>query len=323
VEEVTVRPTILKLDRGPHKLKIDPVTNRIYIANKNSNSILVIDGQSDRLIERIKIEAPHDLIIDSEAQKMYVLSNYKILVLDSTTYQPIKGVDPIVTESLGNMTMNKNRDFIYLINDFNESIDVVDTENSELIKEIKTRSKAEGITTNVARNKIYVANSGSGSVSVIDGSLNKVVNTIDFKESTGWERFMNPRYPQKLVFEPSTGYLYVLFAAYGPIGYDTPGTTPIKVVSGSSDLPLTDSRLETTIVDLCINPSINVAYCIDKYYGRIDAYDTLVAKRFKTTPISKHARNISVNPTTNKLYVTIGGIFKNSIQIHLCIGILD
>jgi hypothetical protein len=51
------------------------------------------------------------------------------------------------------------------------------------------------------------------------------------------------------------------------------------------------------------------------YYGRIDAYDTLVAKRFKTTPFSKHARNISVNPTTNKLYVTVSGIFTNSLFV--------
>jgi YVTN family beta-propeller protein len=315
VEEVTVKPTVLKLDRGPHKLKIDPISNRIYIANKNSNSILVLDGQSDQLIKRIKIEAPRDLILDSESQRMYVLSNYKIVVLETATYQPINGVDPIITESVGNMTMNKNRDFIYLTNDFHESVDVVDVDNGELTKEIKTGSKPEGITTNVARNKIYVANSGSGSISIIDGSLNKVVNTIDFKESTRWERFMSPRHPKKLVYEPSTGYLYVLFTAYGPIGYDTPGTTPIKVVNGSSDLPLTDSQIETTITDLCVNTSNNIVYCIDKYYGRIDAYDTLVAKRFKTTPISKHARNISVNPVTNKLYVTVNGIFTNSLFV--------
>jgi YVTN family beta-propeller protein len=214
VEEVTVKPTVLKLDRGPHKLKIDPISNRIYIANKNSNSILVLDGQSDQLIERIKIEAPRDLILDSESQRMYVLSNFKIVVLETAKYQPINGVDPIITESVGNMTMNKNRDFIYLTNDFHESVDVVDVDNGELTKEIKTGSKPEGITTNVARNKIYVANSGSGSISIIDGSLNKVVNTIDFKESTRWERFMSPRHPKKLVYEPSTGYLYVLFTAY-------------------------------------------------------------------------------------------------------------
>lgn len=35
----------------------------------------------------------------------------------------------------------------------------------------------------------------------------------------------------------------------------------------------------------------------------------------KTTSISKHARSISVNPTTSKLYVTISGIFKNSLFV--------
>ena len=118
IEEVTVKPTVLGLDRGPHKLKVDVISNTIYVANKNSNSILVIDGKSDRLIERIKIEAPHDLIIDSESHRMYVLSNCKILVFDTITYRLIDGLDPIITESVGDMTMSTNRDFIYVANDF-------------------------------------------------------------------------------------------------------------------------------------------------------------------------------------------------------------
>lgn len=80
VEEVTVKPTVLKLDRGPYKLKIDPVANRIYISNKNSNSILVIDCQSDRLLERIKMKAPRGgnviatrTIMETPAVKMTML----------------------------------------------------------------------------------------------------------------------------------------------------------------------------------------------------------------------------------------------------------
>ncbi len=59
-EVVKVKPTVLSLDRGPDRLKVDPLTNMIYVANKNSNSILVVDGQSDRVINRIKIEAPKE-----------------------------------------------------------------------------------------------------------------------------------------------------------------------------------------------------------------------------------------------------------------------
>ena len=48
----------------PVGIKMNPITNKIYVANQYSNTISVIDGSNDQIISTIKVESfPYDLDI--------------------------------------------------------------------------------------------------------------------------------------------------------------------------------------------------------------------------------------------------------------------
>jgi len=116
-------------------LAVDPLTNKIYVANSGSNSLSMIDSDSGN-VTNIPVEAsPTHVAVSSLTSKIYVANSF------SRTVSVINGYKEISRIPVGTFPS-----FIA----------------------ISSRGLAE-------KEKIYVANSGSNTVSVINSSSDKVI----------------------------------------------------------------------------------------------------------------------------------------------------
>lgn len=137
--ETLKRSPDIKIGLSPVAVAVDQLRNKIYVADRDSNTVSVIDSNSGNVTNSIRVGIkPLEIIYVPETNKIYV-TNHR-----SNTVSVIDGFnDKVATQ---NLEVGKNPSSI----DFFQSVEY---------------------------NKIYVANEGSGTVSVINGSTDKKIGT--------------------------------------------------------------------------------------------------------------------------------------------------
>ncbi len=133
--------------KNPSSIALDPITNKLYVTNKGSDSVSVID------------------YFLSDDGKFHKVSNSTVLVRNYP---------------LG-IAINPDKNKIYVTNHYNNSVSVINGATKK-VDTIKVETNPSSIAIDPKSNKIYVANYGSNSISVIDGSTNKVIYTINVGE---------------------------------------------------------------------------------------------------------------------------------------------
>ena len=56
----------------PRRIVVDQGTNTIYVSNQGSESVSVIDGQTNQLVDTIEVFEPYEMTVDSTKNKVYV-----------------------------------------------------------------------------------------------------------------------------------------------------------------------------------------------------------------------------------------------------------
>ena len=64
----------VELEKGEYFVTINEKTNIVYVANNHSDSILVIDGTAKKIVDRIEIERPRELVINPGNNTLYAIS---------------------------------------------------------------------------------------------------------------------------------------------------------------------------------------------------------------------------------------------------------
>ena len=185
---------------------------------------------------------------------------------------------------------------------------VIDCSTNTVIETITVGVYPIAIAVNPQTNKIYVVNGQSNSVSVIDGSTNSVIKTLawdgDRTEFANVNQIGNK--PEYVAVNPKTNRIYVVNNWYGTI----------SVIDGS-----TDTVIDAICWGVGVNSGIypwmmfidsetNLGYVRWGIYERnfISIIDLDTNNEIGTIPgISGY---LSINPTTNKLYLCNGGLYE-------------
>ena len=76
---------------GPEGIAVNPVTNRVYVANSTESSVTVIDGAADAVIATVKAGSYcQSLAINPTTNRIYVANNsgHSVTVIDGATHRP-------------------------------------------------------------------------------------------------------------------------------------------------------------------------------------------------------------------------------------------
>jgi YVTN family beta-propeller protein len=260
-------PPGIRVGAEPQALAINPVTNKVYVANLDSSTISVINGSDDRVISQVKTakEGPWQVVVNSDTNMVYVHTSedYGLTIIDGA-------VDRI--------------------------IDNVTDVGSTL-----TRADAPVLTVGVSQeaNRVYVAQFPNIFIQ-IDGESNVVVNSTTMEDllipvegisstvlQTGWEddrlfAFHNSDFENSL--------LYVIDITSNTTGIFGTVTNTI--------------HLDHAPFAISINPNNDLVYATNSYNNSVSVIDPYVGKSVEDIKVGDYPYGIAIDSSANLIYVS-------------------
>ncbi|MGA2631822.1 MAG: choice-of-anchor D domain-containing protein, partial [Terriglobia bacterium] len=170
IDGATNATTTIPAGLSPHAVAVNPVTNKIYVANVSGNNVTVIDGATNATTTVTAGTSPWDAAVNPVTNQIYVTNAFgsSVTVIDGATDTSTTvavGVQPYA------LAVNPVSNKIYVANGANNNVTVIDgATNSTTTVVVGTVPCAVAV--NPVTNKIYVANRDSNNVTVIDGATN-------------------------------------------------------------------------------------------------------------------------------------------------------
>ncbi|MEP0824876.1 MAG: YncE family protein [Nitrososphaera sp.] len=126
ISEIIVHSTIVLGEEGwengsPSSIAINEKTNFVYVANRNSDTVVVIDGTTNKVVDSITVGfSPADVAVNPNTNFIYVtkLDVGTVSVIDGSTNRIIKNMeidDSINFHHAGGIAVNENTNKIYVL----------------------------------------------------------------------------------------------------------------------------------------------------------------------------------------------------------------
>ena len=151
----------------PTALAYNPINNKIYCANEESDNVSIIDGAGDTVMTTVAVEDwPGALVCNPKYNKIYCtnVNSYKVTIIDGA------GDTVMATLGMGDLpwalACNSQNNNIYCAK-WNNNVTVIDGKGDSVITTVGVGSDPEALVYNPQNNRIYCANYGDSSVSVI------------------------------------------------------------------------------------------------------------------------------------------------------------
>jgi YVTN family beta-propeller protein len=329
----TVTATI-SVENDPVAVAVNPVTNTIYVANQNSESVTVIDGSTNNITTTVTVGGePAAIAVDAVTNQVYVVNT------QSDTVTVIDGVtNNTTTVNVGYtpdaVAVNPVTNKVYVANSGGAgSVTVIDgfTHNTTTVN---VGYFPVAVAVNPVTNQVYVANSGNNTVTVIDGATNNTT-TVNAAET-----------PQTIALDPVTNMIYIA-NRYGNTVSANDGT--VTVIDGATNNtatvniglfpgaiavdPVTDTIWVVNngggtvtyiggannnsgtvsvgsvsfgggsyLYGLAVNPVTYDVYVVDSSDGSVSAIDQNTFTT-ATAGVGSEPYALAVNPVTNLIYV--------------------
>ena len=119
----------------PVGIDINPITNKLYVANEFSNTISVVDIQKSRVEANIETgDSPYDVDVNPFSNRIYASNRDSdtISVIDGFTNKELTSIR--VGDSPLGIGINLGRGWIYVANIDSNTITVIDAIDNHIIK---------------------------------------------------------------------------------------------------------------------------------------------------------------------------------------------
>ena len=193
IANVSSSPPLILSESGidvntfPVGIAVNPDTNKLYVANQYSNTVSVIDTETDKVQATINVGSfPYDIDINPLNNRVYVTNRGSdtVSVIDGSIDTKLR--DIFVGKSPVGVGVDPTDELIYVTNFADNTVSVIDSISNEIIKTISVGNRPYDIAVNPLSNKVYVTNVKSNTVSVIDGSTRNTTAEIPVgKEPAG------------------------------------------------------------------------------------------------------------------------------------------
>lgn len=195
---------------NPTKIVVDSKRHLVFVSDKISGDITVIDGINWQIIASIDIgDSLWDLDINDKNGKLYVsdLIKNEIIIVDTETLEIIKSIP--VSQSPWSVVINQKTNMVYVASGTSEIIHVIDGNTDSLINEINPGMKPWGLSINEKSNVLYATSWDSNSIVVIDLQNNQIIYEIPIS-SGAWQMSTNQNNGVTFVSNEHTNELYLL-----------------------------------------------------------------------------------------------------------------
>ncbi|HEY6536812.1 MAG TPA: YncE family protein [Candidatus Nitrosocosmicus sp.] len=183
---------------NPVDLSYDPVHQKMYVANLNSNYASVIDTTTNKVIKNITVSSPFGIAYDTDNREMYVtdFKSNSISIINPFTDTVVGSPIPVGALPTG-IAYDPVHQRMYVANLNDNSVSVIDTTTNMVINTLTGFNGPISVKFNPINQYMYVTNYHSNTVSVIDSSYQDIA-TITVGNS--------PRY---IAYVPNNQEMYV------------------------------------------------------------------------------------------------------------------
>jgi YVTN family beta-propeller protein len=279
--------------KNPFAIALNPVTNRIYVANDGNGSnatVTVIDGSTDTLAAGSPIglgNTPNALAVNPVTNKIYVTNGSNLSVIDGVS-NTIRTTTALPSNNLTAIAVNPVTNFIYITT---QNIGIVmavngTTDTLSLSGIALIGGSPLALAVNSLTNLIYVTdNATTGRVVVIDGSTNNRVDS-----------FITGNGPGAVAVNPVTNRVYVVNNRNNNVAVVDGATKTTSTINAGSN-PFAVAVNQVTNQVYVPNMGDNTVTVIDAANGGITS----------TVNAGTGPTAVAVNPATNKVYVPNSG----------------
>jgi YVTN family beta-propeller protein len=261
----------VRVGKQPGAVAVNSKTNKIYVANKQSNTVTIIDGQTNRTKTVKTGPEPIAVKVNQLTNRIYVLTLRGLLADGSI--------------------------------DFNGAgtVAVIDGETDKVIKKVPCQLEPYALAINEKTNKVYVANQGSNSVTMIDGRTNRTA-TVQLRPDDADSIYDGVLSPQDIAVNEVTNKIYVTGTQSNTVAVIDGKTLRHTVVLTEGGGTTSQSGLTPTFVG--INPKTNMIYTSNFTSNDVTVIDGKTNKKIGIISLVdvQDPYSITVNPNTNKIY---------------------
>lgn len=288
----------IRVGRAPQGLAINPMTDRIYVANQYNNNVSVIDGSTDKVLANVPVgRGPGVLAVNPKTDRIYVVNEdgNTVTVIDGLTNKPIARI-PTPPDS-SDVAVNPETDRIYVVSSRNLTsghLTVIDGATDKVLATINAGASPGAAAVNPVTDRVYVAG-GLDHLTVIDGSTNKVI-------PAGAPGAIPAAFGslKAIAVNPKTDKIYV---AVGGEASDC-----VKVIDGNTGATRTVNlpahSYPVYLADMAVDPATNKIYAVSYNAGTLTVIDGVTDKVTATLDVGPTPQNVAVDLATGRIYAS-------------------
>jgi|GEM_PF-3428026 len=263
----------------------------LYVANRDSTSVSVIDTATNSVIATVTVQAPPQcLAITSDGTRVYVTCASAnptdgVSVIDTATNSVIATIlipGDVFPQPL---VITPDNASVYVENIFADTVSVIDTATNSVIATVAVGSlgtSVQFLAITPDGTRVYVANQLSDNVSVIDTATNSVIATITVGDA-----------PRFLASTPDGARVYVVNRNSSDVSViDTATNSVATVVVGSFPQSFVSTPDGTRIYVACSGmPSL------------VSVIDTATNSVIATVVVGSSSQFLTITPDGTRVYV--------------------
>ena len=171
--------TSIAVGNSPAGLAVAPSGRRLYVANRNSDSVSVIDTSSNTVVATVNVGAfPVDVALSPNGKRLYVTNFFdnSVSVVDTAINAVVSTID--VGSGPQGIAITPDGARAYVSNFNDDTVSVIDTVSGEILATPVVSGSPNGIVASPDGNFVYVTAYNASAVRVIDTSTNAVVTSV-------------------------------------------------------------------------------------------------------------------------------------------------
>ena len=281
----------IEVGPSPTGIIFDPNNNYMYVSDRGSNNVSVINTTTNNVISQINVGSnPCMLAYDPDNGFLYVTDlGVGVSVINTATNAVVKNIG---TGSFPEgITFDQNNKYIYVANEATSNISVINTVTNKDFESISVGCYPRDVTVDTNNNLIYT--STNAGVRVFNTTDNNVfVKTIGVGNN-----------PMGIVFDSSNGVVYTSNAGSSSISLINPKTNSVvkTIVAGASPRCISTDPLNGKI------------YVANEISGNISGINTATNNITESINVGLQPIDLAVNSHDGQIYVT--NCKSNSVSI--------
>jgi len=264
---------------------VDPSTDTVYATNFLTNTVSVIDGETDTVTGTISVGSePGAIAVDPLTNMVYVANwnTGNVWVINGETNTATRVIDLGVSPS--GVAVDPSTHMVYVVDD--NYVSVINEETDTVTGTLyPTGDDLMGVAVDPLTDMVYVTSYETSyapnSVSVVNGATGDVTATIDL----GFN-------PQSIAVDPLTDMVYVADGA----------PNSVLVINGATNTVTGTIGVGSDPRSVAVDPLTDTVYVTNYLSGTVSVIDGATNTVTGTISVGSNPSGLAVDPSTGTVY---------------------